>query len=80
MRHLAEVWKDCEDLVRSFASDFPSASLTCIRDIYGRCSFAAESLDEPGFDALERRIDAIAGLARPGAGARRGELARQAHP
>jgi cellulose biosynthesis protein BcsQ len=63
MRHLAEVWKDCEDLVRSFASDFPSASLTCIRDIYGRCSFAAESLDEPGFDALERRIDAIAGLA-----------------
>jgi hypothetical protein len=59
MRHFAEIWKDCEDLVQRFAGEFPQATFTCIRDIYGRCSFATESLSEAAYQAFEQRVAEI---------------------
>lgn len=62
MRHFAEIWADCEALVRHFAADFPDATFTCIRDIYGRCSFAVESLSETGHQSLAQRITEVPGI------------------
>lgn len=62
MRHFAEIWGACEGVVRSQAAKFPQATFTCIRDIYGRCSFAIESLSEEGQAALEQEIEQIDGI------------------
>lgn len=46
--HIAEAWKACDAVTLGLAARFPEATFTCVRDIYGRCSFAVEkvSLDE----------------------------------
>ncbi len=62
MRHFAEIWRDCESLVQRFAAEFPEATFTCIRDIYGRCSFAIESLSETGCQSLAQGIIEIPGI------------------
>ncbi|XXY52120.1 AAA family ATPase [Sorangium sp. So ce269] len=59
MRHFAEIWRDCEALVQRSAAEFPQATFTCVRDIYGRCSFAIESLNESGYQAFEQRLAEI---------------------
>lgn len=59
MRHFTDIWRDCEGIVLQFAADFPQASFTCVRDIYGRCSFAAEALSEEGYQALEARVAGV---------------------
>lgn len=48
MIHIAEAWAACDAFTLTLAKRFPGAAFTCVRDIYGRCSFAIErlSLDE----------------------------------
>ena len=44
MIHIAEAWAECDKLTLALAKRFPGATFTCVRDIYGRCSFAIEGL------------------------------------
>ncbi len=60
MIHIAEAWKRCDELTLSLAERFPAATFTCIRDIYGRCSFAIESLPLDDIERIKSEVSARA--------------------
>lgn len=58
MSHIADIWNACDELTRDMAKRFPAATFTCVRDIYGRCSFATEGLKDEEFAVITAKIGA----------------------
>ncbi len=58
MIHIAEAWNDCDQLTLALAIRFPSATFTCVRDIYGRCSFAVERLSLDDLQIITAEVSA----------------------
>jgi hypothetical protein len=59
MIHIADAWKACDELTRAFAKRFPLATFTCVRDIYGRCSFAVEGLEPQQIKEIKAEVDLV---------------------
>src|SRR5690242_4586251 len=57
MAHIADAWKACDEYTLSLAGRFPSATFTCVRDIYGRCSFAVEGLPLEEVEGLKAEVE-----------------------
>ncbi len=58
MIHVAEAWKEYDKLTLGLAKRFPGATFTCVRDIYGRCSFAVESLSIDDIETIKSEVSA----------------------
>ena len=63
MIHIAEAWKRSNALTRTLAGRYPAATITCIRDIYGRCSFAVERASAEELSAISALVTDQAELA-----------------
>ena len=57
MKHIADVWREFDKLTLSLAGQYPEASITCIRDVYGRCSFALERVAEEQWRAIQQIVE-----------------------
>lgn len=58
MMHIADVWKLCEAVTAELAGAFPDATFTCVRDLYGRCSFYVEGIDTETLAELRTKLEA----------------------
>jgi|GEM_PF-2321477 len=57
MKHIADVWREFDELTRSLVRQYPEASVTCIRDVYGRCSFALERVSEEQWRSIQQTVE-----------------------
>jgi len=62
MIHITEAWKACDELTLALAKRFPEATFTCVRDIYGRCSFAIEGLSPDQVQDIKTEIGLVDSL------------------
>jgi len=57
MMHVADIWKRCDALTAHLAETYPAATFTCVRDLYGRCSFFVEELNAEDLAAVKVEVE-----------------------
>jgi CobQ/CobB/MinD/ParA nucleotide binding domain len=63
--HIAEAWHTCDRLTESVAAEFAALVVTCIRDVYGRCSFSLETQDDMTYERAVQWLEAQPALREP---------------
>jgi hypothetical protein len=56
MKHIADIWREFDELTRVLALQYPEVGFTCIRDVYGRCSFALERVSEEQWHSIQQTV------------------------